>query len=161
MVFRMKDKFNLVGTKILEFELSNSRGVTKNIRDLQGQNVVLVLFRSKTWPYAKAHAQKLSKDYEKFKELNATLYTILPDNLESAKMFEENFAKNKFPIFYDQTKKVNKMLKQEVKPLKLGRMPALLIIDKQGIIRYAYYSDSMSDIPENEVIIEVIKNLNN
>lgn len=53
------------------------------------------------------------------------------------------------------------MLKQEVKPLKLGRMPALLIIDKEGIIRYAYYSDSMSDIPENEVVFEVLKNLNN
>jgi peroxiredoxin len=47
MVFRMKDKFNLVDTKIIEFELSNSRGETKNIRDLQGQSVVLVLFRSK------------------------------------------------------------------------------------------------------------------
>ncbi|MFW9774053.1 MAG: hypothetical protein ACFFBY_02495 [Promethearchaeota archaeon] len=43
----MKDKFNLVGTKITEFELPNSRGETKNIRGLQGQNVVLVLFRSK------------------------------------------------------------------------------------------------------------------
>ncbi|MFX1495117.1 MAG: alkyl hydroperoxide reductase, partial [Promethearchaeota archaeon] len=63
--------------------------------------------------------------------------------------------------YYDAKKKVNKMLKQEVKPLKLGRMPALLIIDKQGIIRYAYYSDSMSDIPENEEVFKVLKNLNN
>jgi len=53
------------------------------------------------------------------------------------------------------------MLKQEVKPLKLGRMPALLIIDKQGIIRYAYYGDSMDDIPENEDLFEVLENLNN
>jgi len=51
------------------------------------------------------------------------------------------------------------MLKQEIKPLKLGRMPALLIVDKQGIIRYAYYSDSMSDIPENEDLFKLIKNL--
>jgi len=85
------------------------------------------------------------------------LYTILPDDLESARNFEVNFAKKKFPIYYDATKKVNKMLKQEVKPLKLGRMPALLIIDEQGIIRYAYYSDSMSDIPNNEEIFEVLK----
>jgi len=47
MVFTMKDKFNLVGTKINEFELPNSRGEKKNIRELQGQNVILVLFRSK------------------------------------------------------------------------------------------------------------------
>jgi len=41
----MKDKFQLVGTKIQEFKLSNSRGDTVNIRDLEGKNVVLVLFR--------------------------------------------------------------------------------------------------------------------
>jgi hypothetical protein len=40
-------------------------------------------------------------------------------------------------------------------------MPALLIIDKQGVIRYAYYSDSMSDIPENEEVFEFLKSLNN
>jgi len=52
------------------------------------------------------------------------------------------------------------MLKQEVKPLKMGRMPAILVIDAQGIIRYAYYGDSMDDIPENEVIIDILKDLN-
>ncbi|MFX0021161.1 MAG: hypothetical protein ACFE9S_02475 [Candidatus Hermodarchaeota archaeon] len=42
----MKDKFNLVGTKIVEFELPNSRGETINIRDLENKkNVILVLFR--------------------------------------------------------------------------------------------------------------------
>jgi len=51
------------------------------------------------------------------------------------------------------------MLKQEVKALKLGRMPALLIIDKQGIIKYAYYSDSMDDIPTNEELFELFKTL--
>ncbi len=42
----MKDKFNLVGTKIEEFELPNSRGETINIRDLENKNnVILILFR--------------------------------------------------------------------------------------------------------------------
>lgn len=42
----MKDKFNLVGTKIEEFELPNSRGETIKIRDLENKkNVILVLFR--------------------------------------------------------------------------------------------------------------------
>jgi peroxiredoxin len=43
----MKDKYNLVGTKIPEFKLPNSRGETSNIREFLGQNIVLVLFRSK------------------------------------------------------------------------------------------------------------------
>ncbi len=43
----------------------------------------------------------------------------------------------------------------------MGRMPALLIIDKQGIIKYAYYSDSMDDIPENEELFKILEKLNN
>ena len=100
----------------------------------------------------------MRNDYEKFKELNAVIYAILPDKLENAQNFESEYAKE-YPIYYDAKKKVNKMLKQEVKPLKLGRMPALLIIDKQAIIRYAYYSDSMDDIPENEELFKIIKKL--
>lgn len=156
----MKDKFNLVGTKIKQFKLPNSRGETNSIRDFLGQNVVIILFRSKSWPYAKAHAQKLDDSFEQFKEFNAVLYAILPDDFENAQKFEANFAK-KFPIYYDDKKNVNKMLKQEVKPLKLGRMPALLIIDKQGIIKYSYYSDSMEDIPDNEELFQTLKEINN
>ena len=43
----MKDKFNLVGTKIKQFTLSNSRSETNSIQDFLGQSVVIVLFRSK------------------------------------------------------------------------------------------------------------------
>ena len=39
-------------------------------------------------------------------------------------------------------------------------MPGLLILDKNGIIRYAYYGDSMKDIPKNEILIEIVKDLN-
>jgi peroxiredoxin Q/BCP len=51
------------------------------------------------------------------------------------------------------------MLKQEVKPFKLGRMPALLIIDKNGTIKYAYYSDSMDDIPQMEEVFKILKDI--
>lgn len=149
----------MINSKITEFSLPNSRGEATNIREFENKkSVVIVLFRSKTWPYARAHSERLRDDYEKIKNLNAELYAILPDNLESAKKFESKYAK-KYPLYYDAKKKVNKMLKQEVKPLKLGRMPALLIIDKQGIIKYAYYSDEMSDIPENDEIFEVLQNI--
>jgi len=49
---------------------------------------------------------------------------------------------------------------QKVKLLKLGRMPALMVIDKEGKIRYQHYGDSMSDIPSNEEILSLLDNLN-
>jgi peroxiredoxin len=42
----MKDKFNLVGTKIQNFNLPNSRGETVSIKSLEGKNIVLILFRN-------------------------------------------------------------------------------------------------------------------
>lgn len=74
---------------------------------------------------------------------------------------EKKYARDEYPIFYDKEEKVAKMLNQEKKLLKLGRLPGLLILDKENIIRYAYYSDSMKDIPENDELFEVINNLNN
>ncbi|TXT65761.1 MAG: Thioredoxin peroxidase [Promethearchaeota archaeon] len=73
---------------------------------------------------------------------------------------EEKYARNKYPIFYDKENQVAEMLNQEKKLLKLGRLPGLLILDKENVIQYAYYSDSMKDIPENEELFEVINNLN-
>lgn len=48
---------------------------------------------------------------------------------------------------------------QEVNLLKLGRMPALFVIDREGIIRYAHYGDSMADIPTNESVLKVLDEL--
>jgi peroxiredoxin len=90
--------------------------------------------------------------------MNTYLYPILADSEENAKKFESKYAR-KYPIFYDPSKKIPEMLNQEVKLLKFGRMPGLLILDKAGIIRYAYYGDSMSDIPENETLFEILEKI--
>jgi peroxiredoxin len=50
--------------------------------------------------------------------------------------------------------------KQEVNLLKMGRMPALLVVDKAGRIRYAHYGHSMSDIPKNREILDLLEALN-
>ncbi len=81
------------------------------------------------------------------------------DNEANAKELEKKYAK-KYPVYYDEQEKVAKMLNQESKILKLGRMPGLLVVDKQGIIQWAYYSDSMSDIPENDILFQVLAKLN-
>ncbi|MCP4763534.1 MAG: peroxiredoxin family protein [archaeon] len=101
----------------------------------------------------------LARDFEKFKATNTVIISILADKMENAKILEDGYAKNKFPIHYDIENKVGKMLKQETKILKMGRMPALLIVDKEGVIRYTYHSSSMSDIPKNEEVFDILKDL--
>ena len=160
-VIQIKDKFNLIGKKIPEFSLPNSRGETISISDLQGEkNVLIVLFRGIQWPHCRAHAGHLGRDYDKFEEMDVYLYPILVDNIENAKKLEQKYARNKYAIFYDESKKVVKILNQQIKITKMGRMPGLIIVDKQGIIQYAYYGDSMKDIPKNDALFEVIERIN-
>lgn len=35
-------------------------------------------------------------------------------------------------------------------------MPALLVVDKAGLVRYKHYGGSMADIPPNEAIFAVL-----
>jgi len=60
----------------------------------------------------------------------------------------------------DPDHKVAKHYDQEVNLLKFGRVPAQMIIDKSGTVRYVHYSDSMSDIPENSDILDKLDDIN-
>jgi len=56
----------------------------------------------------------------------------------------------------DPKASVLKLFGQEVNLFKLGRMPAQVIVDKQGIARFAHYGHSMSDIPENQELFKLL-----
>lgn len=43
---------------------------------------------------------------------------------------------------------------QEVNWFKAGRMPAVLIIDLEGKIRFIDYGENLADIPQNSVLLE-------
>ena len=45
---------------------------------------------------------------------------------------------------------------QEVNLFKFGRMPAVFVIDRSGMIRYSHYGDAMSDIPANAELFKVL-----
>ena len=55
---------------------------------------------------------------------------------------------------------IAKMYGQKVNLLKMGRMPALAVIDKEQKIRFMHYGSSMSDIPQDEVIFSLLDELN-
>lgn len=83
------------------------------------------------------------------------------DSLNGAIEMEQKYAKGKFPVYYDEAGNVLDKLKQEIKIInsKPERMPAILIVDQNGIIEYAYYSDAKSDNPRTEELLEAIKKL--
>ena len=102
---------------------------------------------------------QLRQDYEKLSRLDTEIVVVGPDNAQQfSKYWEDNALQ--FVGLPDPSHSVLKLFGQEVNLFKLGRMPAQVIIDKQGIARYAHYGHSMSDIPANEEIIEIIEEIN-
>ena len=65
-----------------------------------------------------------------------------------------------FPGLADPQHTVADLYRQEVNLLKLGRMPAVLVVDKAGKIRYEHYGESMSDIPLKEEVLALLDQLN-
>ncbi len=59
----------------------------------------------------------------------------------------------------DPDHKVARIYRQEVNIFKMGRMPLVCVVDRDGRIRYAHYGTSMSDIPDNETLLQVIDQL--
>ncbi len=65
-----------------------------------------------------------------------------------------------FPGMADIHSRVASQYDQEVNLFKMGRMPAIFVIDRQGQIRYRHYGESMQDIPTSQTILDVLDGLN-
>ncbi len=101
----------------------------------------------------------MSKNYAAFQQRGAEILAVGP-NTEAA--FQQYWAKEKIPFIGvpDPEHRIAVMYRQEVNLFKLGRMPLVCVVDKDGRIRYAHYGASMSDIPENQVLLGVLDELN-
>ena len=103
---------------------------------------------------------QLRRDYAKFQAQETEIVVVGPEDAEHFKLY---WKSHKLPFIGlpDPTYSVLKLYSQEVNLFKLGRIPAQALIDEQGIVRFAHYGHSMSDIPENEEVLQTIQSINN
>ena len=101
----------------------------------------------------------MRKAYDKFVARDAEILVIGPEGL---RRFTQVWEEQQYPFigFSDYKHTVADRYGQEVNLLKLGRMPALLVIDKRGMIRFAHFGDTMADIPKNEDVLALLDRLN-
>ena len=101
---------------------------------------------------------QLRQDYQKFLDQDAAVVVVGPEN---AAQFASYWKDHSLPFtgLPDPTHSVLKRYGQEIKLFKFGRMPAQVVVDKQGIARFVHYGDSMSDIPDNAELLELLSGL--
>jgi peroxiredoxin Q/BCP len=102
---------------------------------------------------------QLRDDYSKFVERDVQVVVVGP---EDAPAFKKYFQAESLPFIGipDPKHSVLKLYGQEVKLFKLGRMPAQVLVDKAGIVRFGHYGHEMSDIPENDEILALADEIN-
>jgi len=99
---------------------------------------------------------QLRQDYSKFQTLDTEIIVVGPEDPDEFRLY---WKSHKLPFIGlpDPTHSVLKRYGQEINLFKLGRMPAQVLIDKQGIARYVHYGHAMSDIPENEEMLQILE----
>lgn len=102
---------------------------------------------------------QLRDDYNQFVERDVEIVVVGP---EGAPAFVKYWKAESLPFIGlpDPTYSVLKLYGQEVKLFKLGRMPAQVLIDKAGIVRFCHYGHDMSDIPPNEEVLALADEIN-
>ena len=102
---------------------------------------------------------QLRQESHEFVARDAEVVVVGPD---SASAFQDYWQREDIPFIglANPTHTVAQCFGQEVKLLKFGRMPAMMIIDKAGQVRYRHYGGSMSDIPPNPEILAILDALN-
>jgi peroxiredoxin len=102
---------------------------------------------------------QLRQDYDQFVQRDAEVIVVGP---EDAKAFAKYFEKHELPFvgLPDPKHSVLKLYKQQVKLIKMGRLPAQTVIGKDGLIQYAHFGKSMADIPKTEAMTAILDELN-
>ena len=98
---------------------------------------------------------QLCLDYPQFVQCNTEVLSLGPDDPNA---YKRHWQQENMPAvgLADVKSLTANLYYQEVNLLKLGRMPAQFIIDPNGIIRYAHYGSSMSDIPDNQAMFDLL-----
>lgn len=97
----------------------------------------------------------MRRDYQDFAKRDTEVLVV---GSEGAESFRRLWQEEDLPFvgLPDPQHQIQNLYGQEVKALKLGRMPAQVLVDKSGTVKYAHYGNSMADIPASTEILGLI-----
>ncbi len=102
---------------------------------------------------------QLRHDYQGFVDRQTEVIAIGPETPEA---FARWWRRNRMPFIGigDPRHVIAGLFGQQVKLLKLGRMPALFVIDREGRMRNVHRGTSMGDIMANEEVLALLDDIN-
>jgi hypothetical protein len=103
---------------------------------------------------------QLSQDHDKFIAQDTEMVVVGPEGTEAFFMYWKH-SKPPFIGLFNPTHPVLKRYGQEVNLFTFGRQPAQVTIDKHGQVRFVDCGYDPNDIPSNEEILTLQKEITN
>ena len=131
-----------VGDPAPEFTLPGTDGTAEGHRDYTlselrgGGPVVLVFYPGDNTPVCTRQLNSYTADIDQFRDVDATVWAISPQSVESHDGFSENQGGFAFPLLADVDKAVGKDY-GILGPVGFYRR-SIFVLDAAGVIRYAH-----------------------
>jgi len=143
-----------------DFQLVDSKGYPVTLSTLRGHtNVVLVLNRGLSCPFCRGHLTQLRRDADAFEARHAVILIIDPDRPEQIQDYWEREGLP-FPGFADTENHVASLFRQTVDRYGKGRLPSVILLDREGRIRFRHDGASAPDIPSSETLLAELDRIN-
>ena len=155
----VESRFVKVGMEAPDFTLPSVQGTDVSLSDFWGKkHVVLVFIRGFLWPFCRKHLAQLRQDYDKFKDLDAEIVVIAPHTLNDSQRY---FKRNQlpFPGLMTTSHRVYDLFDVQIAHRWRQAGFGLFIIDKDGIVQFAYVGSQQWEIPSNKIVLEQLMNM--
>jgi len=149
-----------VGDKAPDFTLADINQIKVSLSDYAGKkNVLLVFYPLAFSPVCSAQIPSYQKIYDRFEDLDTEVIAISIDSLFTHKAWADGLGGVSYPMLSDfwphgQVADLYGVMREG----EGFSERALIVVDKEGIIRYIDIVDP-KEIPEIEPVLDLLKSL--
>jgi peroxiredoxin len=146
-----------VGSPAPDFTLPSTAGVDVALSSLKGKNVLLAFFPLAFTSTCTTEMGAFRDDFDEFLALNAV---VLPISVDSVPTLKEYKAKERLPVdlLSDFKREVSRRYGTLIEDRFFSNR-AYVVIDTQGIVRWAFAEQTPSTRRENEEILQQLRAL--
>jgi len=156
------------GKPLPEFRANDEQGNPMRSTQLVGSPAVILFVRGSWCPFCNEQVEKLTSWYKDIVDLGARLIIVTPKPLQTTRRVAR-FFEVEFDFWLDESLEAAEklgLLHRSAVPnsfrIEYGSdtvWPTALVVDRSGIIRYTELSKHISDRPDPEVLVGVLRKL--
>ena len=155
------------GCPLPDFMAADESGDPVRSTELHGAAAVILFVRGNWCPFCSSQVENLSVHYKDIVDLGARLILVTPKPLETTRRVAE-FFEVEFDFWMDADLAVTRQLGllekagvPEEHQKEYGEdtvWPTALVVDPNGVIIYSNLSKTISDRPDPQVLVQVLRN---